>query len=49
MQIILQQGEEDINQGSEPTLSQKDQYLKMISLFPLVKELKDKLNLDLDY
>jgi hypothetical protein len=49
MQIILQQGEEDVNQGSETTLSPKDQYLKMISLFPLVKELKDKLNLDLDY
>ena len=49
MQIILQQGEEDLNQASEPTLSQKEQYLKMISLYPLVKELKDKLNLDLDY
>jgi DNA polymerase-3 subunit gamma/tau len=49
MQIILQQGEEDMNQASESTLSQKDQYLKMVSLYPLVKELKDKLNLDLDY
>jgi hypothetical protein len=38
-----------MNQASEPTLSQKDQYLKMVSLYPLVKELKDKLNLDLDY
>jgi DNA polymerase-3 subunit gamma/tau len=49
MQIILQQGAEDMDQASEPTLSQKDQYLKMVSLYPLVKELKDKLNLDLDY
>jgi hypothetical protein len=49
MQIILEQGKEDINQASEQTLSQKEQYLKMISLYPMVKELKDKLNLDLDY
>ena len=49
MQIILDQGNEDVNQASEQTLSQKDQYLKMISLYPMVKELKDKLNLDLDY
>ena len=49
MQIILEQGNEDANQASEQTLSQKDQYLKMISLYPMVKELKDKLNLDLDY
>ena len=34
---------------SEQTLSQRDQYLKMISLYPLVKEMRDQLNLDLDY
>lgn len=33
----------------EQTLSQRDQYLKMIALYPLVKELRDQLNLDLDY
>ena len=33
----------------EQTLSQRDQYLKMISLYPLVKEMRDQLNLDLDY
>jgi DNA polymerase-3 subunit gamma/tau len=49
MQIILDQGNEDQSQAPEQTLSQKDQYLKMISLYPMVKELKDKLNLDLDY
>ena len=49
MQIILAQGNEDVNEAPEQTLSQKDQYLKMISLYPMVKELKDKLNLDLDY
>jgi DNA polymerase-3 subunit gamma/tau len=30
-------------------LSSKEQFLKMIEKYPLVKELKDKLNLDLDY
>jgi DNA polymerase-3 subunit gamma/tau len=49
IQIILEQTEEDLDQAAEVTLSQKDQYLKMISLYPMVKELKDKLNLDLDY
>ncbi|NBO49268.1 MAG: DNA polymerase III subunit gamma/tau [Chitinophagia bacterium] len=34
---------------AEQTLSQRDQYLKMISLYPLVKEMRDQLNLDLDY
>jgi DNA polymerase-3 subunit gamma/tau len=30
-------------------LSTKEQYLKMIEQYPLVKELKDKLRLELDY
>jgi DNA polymerase-3 subunit gamma/tau len=47
--IILEQSEEEANKMPEITLSQKDQYLKMISLYPLVKDLKDKLNMDLDY
>lgn len=34
---------------TEQTLSQRDQYLKMISMYPLVKEMRDQLNLDLDY
>lgn len=49
IQIVLEQSEEEANKMPEITLSQKDQYLKMISLYPLVKELKDKLNMDLDY
>ena len=49
MQIILEQGDDDSSQPHEQILSQKDQYLKMISLYPIVKELKDRLNLDLDY
>jgi len=35
--------------SNEQTLSQRDQYLKMISMYPLVKEMRDQLNLDLDY
>lgn len=30
-------------------LSSKEQFLKMVEKYPLVKELKDRLNLDLDY
>lgn len=33
----------------EAPLSSKDQFLKMIEQYPLVKELKDKLKLELDY
>ena len=34
---------------AEERLSTKQQYLKMIEQYPLVKELKDKLRLELDY
>jgi DNA polymerase-3 subunit gamma/tau len=34
---------------TEQTLSQRDQYLRMIELYPLVKEMRDGLNLDLDH
>ncbi|MBO9572518.1 MAG: DNA polymerase III subunit gamma/tau, partial [Chitinophagaceae bacterium] len=34
---------------TEKTLSKKDQYLLMIEQYPLVKELKDRLKLELDY
>ena len=30
-------------------LGTKEQYLRMIEQYPLVKELKDRLNLELDY
>jgi hypothetical protein len=33
----------------EVSLSLRDQYLKMISLYPIVGEMRDQLNLDLDY
>jgi len=37
------------NQPVERTLSSKEQYLKIIEEYPLVKELKDRLKLELDY
>jgi DNA polymerase III subunit gamma/tau len=40
---------ENSNQPVERTLSGKEQYLKIIEEYPLVKELKDRLSLELDY
>jgi DNA polymerase-3 subunit gamma/tau len=37
------------SQPAERTLSSKEQYLKIIEEYPLVKELKDRLKLELDY
>ncbi len=33
----------------EKTLSKRDQFLQIVEMYPLVKELKDKLKLELDY
>jgi DNA polymerase-3 subunit gamma/tau len=33
----------------EEVLSTKEQYLRIIEQYPLVKELKDKLRMQLDY
>lgn len=43
--------EEAINSGApqERPLSSREQYLKMIEAYPLVKELKERLKLELDY
>ncbi len=40
---------ENTQQPAERTLSSKEQYLKIIEEYPLVKELKDRLKLELDY
>jgi DNA polymerase-3 subunit gamma/tau len=37
------------DQPTEKTLNTKEQYLKIIEEYPLVKELKDRLRLELDY
>ncbi|MGI8582818.1 MAG: DNA polymerase III subunit gamma/tau [Chitinophagaceae bacterium] len=44
--IVVDTGDE---KPVEEHLSTKQQYLKMIEQYPLVKELKDKLKLELDY
>ena len=41
--------EKENNQLAERSLSTKEQYLKIIEEYPLVKELKDRLKLELDY
>ena len=33
----------------ETTMTSKEQFLKMAEQYPLVRELKDRLRLDLDY
>ncbi|HMK04750.1 MAG TPA: DNA polymerase III subunit gamma/tau [Ferruginibacter sp.] len=45
--IIIEK--EDSNQPAEKQLSSREQYLKIVGEYPLVKELKDRLRLELDY
>jgi len=45
--IIIEK--EDSGQMTEKSLSTREQYLKIIEEYPLVKELKDRLRLELDY
>ena len=47
--INLEQEAESDSVKPELTLSLRDQYLKMISLYPVIGEMRDQLNLDLDY
>ena len=47
-QLVLQQ-KEDTESNKEKPLSSREQYLKIIEMYPLVKELKDRLGMDLDY
>ncbi len=46
--ILLEEKQKDLTEVT-PLLSRKEQYLKMIEQYPLVKELKDRLRLELDY
>jgi len=46
--VIVEEKTED-RPPIEIPLSSKDQFLKMIEQYPMVKELKDKLRLELDY
>jgi len=46
--ILLEEKQQAATNSPAP-LSRKEQYLKMIEQYPLVKELKDRLRLELDY
>jgi DNA polymerase III subunit gamma/tau len=46
--VIIVENENNY-EPAERTLSSKEQYLKIIEEYPLVKELKDRLKLELDY
>ena len=46
--ILLEEKQVQVEIGSAP-LTKKEQYLKIIEQYPLVKELKDRLRLELDY
>jgi DNA polymerase-3 subunit gamma/tau len=46
--LILEEKPEDDTPREKP-LSSREQYLKLIELYPMVKELRDRLGLDLDY
>ena len=46
--IIIEEKEKNDQLANKP-MSTKEQYLKLIETYPLVKELKDRLRLELDY
>jgi DNA polymerase-3 subunit gamma/tau len=45
--VLLLESEDNADKGDRP-LTTKQQYLKMIEQYPLVKELRERLRLDLD-
>jgi DNA polymerase-3 subunit gamma/tau len=47
--VILDPAAENNDQPVEQVMSRKDQYLKMIERYPIIKNMRDQLNLDLDY
>lgn len=47
--VILDPATENNDQPIEQVMSRKDQYLKMIERYPIIKNMRDQLNLDLDY
>ncbi len=46
--VVIVENEDDAGPAEKP-LSSREQYLKIIEEYPLVKELKDRLRLELDY
>lgn len=47
--VNLEEETESATAKPELTLSLRDQYLKMVSLYPIIGTMRDQLNLDLDY
>lgn len=47
--VVLDPNAENNEQPVEQVMSRKDQYLKMVELYPIIKNMRDQLNLDLDY
>ena len=47
--VNLEEETESAAAKPELTLSLRDQYLKMVSLYPIIGTMRDQLNLDLDY
>ena len=47
--VILDPSAENSEVPVEQVMSRKDQYLKMVELYPIIKNMRDQLNLDLDY
>jgi DNA polymerase III subunit gamma/tau len=48
-QVIVEERTEMPQEPQEKSLNTKEQYLKLIEEYPMVKELRDKLRLELDY
>lgn len=47
--VVLDVTAENMEKPTEQLMSRKDQYLKMAELYPIIKNMRDQLNLDLDY
>lgn len=47
--VVLDPAADNNDQPVEQVLSRKDQYLKMIERYPIIRNMRDRLNLDLDY
>ena len=47
--LVLEENQNEDNGPKEKPLSSREQYLKMIEMYPAIKDLKDQLGLELDY
>lgn len=47
--LVLEEKPETDNAGKAKTMNSREQYQKMIEMYPAVRKLKDELGLDLDY